>query len=122
MKLIEYKKFMEEALGETISNSKIAKILGCSRQWVSDIRNDELSNENYKKLEKYLNNNLNKGIDIDVLSDIITIIEECLQSNNVSIIPKKKAELIALIYKLYSEGNFSDISQDNILPFMRIVS
>ena len=121
MKLSEYKTNKEKELGEKISYTKIAAVLGYTKQYVSKIKEELLQEKQISVLDNYFNKMLNKcSIDKKLLTEIITLIEECLEENDLKLKADKKAELITLIYDLYISNTIKDLNNDNIINFCKI--
>jgi hypothetical protein len=63
------------------------------------------------------------GLDLDLLKEIVVIVEETLGEQKLYLPPKRKAELIALLYEEFAEvGERKEISKGKILRFARALA
>ena len=64
-----------------------------------------------------------EALDLDLIREIIVIAEETLENQKLNLPPKKKAELIALLYEEFAEGGErKEISKGKILRFARALA
>ena len=60
------------------------------------------------------------ALDLDLIKEIVAIVEETLEKEEFHLPPKKKAELIALLYEEFAEeGERKEIPRGKILRFAR---
>jgi hypothetical protein len=63
------------------------------------------------------------ALDLDLIKEIVAIVEETLEMQDLHLPPKKKAELIALLYEEFAEEEErKEISKGKILRFARALS
>lgn len=115
-----------------ISKADLARILQITPQALNGRlkRNVEFSLNELKKIETALNIDLisetmksevfENKINKEVLKNIIEIVEEYLDENNLELIPNKKAELISVIYDLYTNGALNNLERNNVIQFCKL--
>ena len=125
---------IEKLTNKRITNTMLSEALSMKMPNISRKlnTNSKLKLRQIKQLEDYFSvllvddNNSNNFSKIDddysALQEIIIIIEQYLSEVNLNLLPIKKAELIILIYKMYLNGDLSDIKKDNVINFCKLAS